>query len=111
MTQPLSLPDLLRTVADAWVLAGTADRASLARLGRAVVNDSSFFTRLENPQASTTTATLERFARFLLDPANWPDGRVVQEAREFAHRLGVTLAPAHLATGQSGDLSGQAVTQ
>ena len=89
--QPIPLTDLLCTVAAIW-----ADKsgASLARLGRLVKNDTSFFTRFENARVSTTTATLEAFARFLADPANWPDDGVPQEAIDLAHRVGITTQEA-----------------
>lgn len=100
------LVDALIECADLWCAAHQPDPAPLARLGRLAVGDGGFFTRLPTQSKGATTDTLERFARFLLDPANWPDGKVVQEAREFAHRLGVSLSVAGLATGQAADLSG-----
>jgi hypothetical protein len=89
--QPPSLTDALCAVAAIW-----AERceASLARLGRLVVNDTSFFTRFEKPGVSTTTATLEKFSAFLADAGNWPDGTVPQEAVDLAHRVGVTIREA-----------------
>ena len=88
MTQDtLTLTDRLFAAARAWV---EAHDATLARLGRAVVNDTSFFARLEKPQASPTTATLEKFARYLADPVNWPEGKVADEAKALAHVVGVT---------------------
>ena len=72
--------------ADIWC--GT-NRASLAQLGRSAVSDSSFFSRPE-PARGPTTATLERFARFLGDAANWPDGEVPEAVRGFVHVVGVT---------------------
>lgn len=92
MTQhPLPLTDLLCAVAAIW--AEKSD-ASLARLGRLVKNDTSFFTRFENARVSTTTATLEAFARFLVEPANWPEGVVPQEAIDLAHRVGISTQEA-----------------
>lgn len=83
----LSLVDRLRQVAQLWV---AAQDASLARLGKAVVNDGGFFTRLETQVQGTTTATLEKFAAFLADGGNWPEGAVPQEAIDLAHRVGIT---------------------
>ena len=91
MLKPISLPDRLMDCAAIWV---RANSATLARLGRLVVNDGGFFTRIEQPSASTTTATLERFARFLTDRANWPEGGVPDEVRAFAHVVGITPYPA-----------------
>jgi len=89
----LSLVARLRAVAQIWV-----DRldSSLSRLALNVVNDRGFFTRLETQVQGVTTATLEKFAAFLADPANWPEGAVPQEALDLAHVVGVStpaLAP------------------
>lgn len=87
----LSLVDRLRQVAQLWV---SAQDASLARLGKTVVNDGGFFTRLETQVQGTTTATLEKFAAYLGDPGNWPEGVVPQEAIDLAHRVGITTGEA-----------------
>ena len=89
--QPIPLTELLCAVAAIW--AEKSD-ASLARLGRLVKNDTSFFTRFENARVSTTTATLEEFAAFLGDAGNWPDGAVPQEALDLAHRVGISTREA-----------------
>lgn len=99
----ITLPERLKNCADLWV---SATSASLARLGRTVVNDSSFFKRLESPQG-TTTATLEKFARFLGDPANWPSGEVPQEVRAFVHVTGINANFEDLPTGQCEAMSGE----
>lgn len=88
---PLSLVDRLRQVAQLWV---AGNDASLARLGKFVVNDGGFFTRLETQVQGTTTATLEKFAGFLADAGNWPGGAVPQEAVDLAHRVGISMAEA-----------------
>lgn len=88
----LTLVDRLRCVAQSWV---ASHDASLARLGKAVVNDGGFFTRLETQVQGTTTATLERFAVFFADAGNWPEGCAPEEAIEFAHRVGVIMPEAH----------------
>lgn len=94
MTHSPALPlvDHLRAAAHLWV---KANAASLSRLGKAVVNDGGFFTRLETQVQGTTTATLEKFAAFLTDPGNWPEGAVPQEAVDLAHRVGITTQEAH----------------
>lgn len=101
-----TLVDALMECAELWCVAHTPEPAPLARLGRLAVGDGGFFTRLPTQSKGATTDTLERFARFLLDPANWPDGRVVPHAREFAHRLGVSLSVVgrvHAATHNAGE--------
>ena len=85
-----SLLDRLRNCAELWA---EANEASLARLGRAVVNDGGFFARVERPEASTTTATLEKFARFLGDAGNWPEGRVPAEVNGFLAVTGISSPP------------------
>lgn len=98
-----NLIDRLRASARVWT---TRHEATFARLGREVVNDGGFFARIESPGASTTTATLERFARFFSDPVNWPDGLVPAEVCDFLHVVGITPAAAAPATGQNSELSG-----
>lgn len=83
---PPPLVDRLRFCAQLWA---EANDATFARLGTIVINDGGFFTRVEST-ASTTTKTLERFARFLGDAGQWPDGAVPSAVREFVHVVGVT---------------------
>lgn len=85
------LPTLIDRLKHCTALWAEMQDASPARLGRLVVNDGGFFTRLESQTKGTTTDTLERFARFLADGDNWPDGAVPEEARQFAHVTGVAL--------------------
>ena len=100
--EPAPLVERLKAAAQLWA---DANDASLARLGRAVMNDNGFFTRIDgNPV--TTTATLERFARFLGDAANWPEGAVPEEVRAFVHVTGVSTEMEGNSTGQNSDLSG-----
>lgn len=101
---PLPLIDRLRLCAALWT---EANGATLARLGRSAVNDGGFFTRLENQVQGTTTASLERFARFMLDPANWPDGGVPEEVVAFGHAVGVTPPAGDLSAGKDGEISPQ----
>lgn len=103
MTQSvLPLVDRLFAAARLWA---QAHEATVARLGRHVVNDTAFFTRLEQPGASTTTATLERFATYLLAPANWPDGAVPREVVDFGHAVGVSAPAPAASAGQAGEVS------
>lgn len=71
-----------------------AHDAAPTRLGRLVVNDGGLLQRIEQPGVSVTTATLEKFAAFLADPANWPEGAVPQEALDLAHVVGVSIPEA-----------------
>lgn len=102
-TPALGLSDRLKQCATLWA---EAHDATLARLGRAAINDSSFFTREDRPQG-VTTGTLERFARFLGEPGNWPDGVVPEAVLAFVHVVGVRPEAAAPATGLASDLSGQ----
>lgn len=116
MDTTLTLPDRLRTSAQLWV---ERTGSTFARLGREAINDGGFFTRLDQPSASCTTATLEKFARFLGDAVNWPDGAVPPEVAAFVqvvgvvpvHKASITSAPGGQATGQIGDLSGVPAAQ
>ena len=95
MSQPVPILERLRAAADRWV---EAHGATPARLGKLVVRDTTFFARLAQPGTSTTTATLEKFAAFLIDPANWPDATVAEEAEALAHVTGVSARPRAAAT-------------
>lgn len=99
--EPAPLVERLKAAAQQWV---DAHGASLARLGRAVMNDGGFFSRIDgNPV--TTTATLERFARFLGDAANWPNGDVPGEVAAFVHVTGVSTETDAASPGKSGEVS------
>ena len=97
----VGLVERLQRSADLW---SEASGSSLSQLGRSAVNDSTFFSRLESPRGPTT-ATLEKFARFLLDPANWPDAKVPREVVAFGHVTGITPDPAPVSRGKGGELS------
>lgn len=103
MDTTLTLPDRLRALAQLW---SEATGGTFARLGREAINDGGFFTRLDSPNPSCTTATLEKFARFLGDASNWPDGLVPDDVAAFVHVVGVSPAAVPVPTGQIGDLSG-----
>lgn len=89
MLQPVSLTDRLTAAAKLWA---EANDRSLARLATLVANDGKFFARCEAGTANPTASTLERFARFLGDGANWPEGTVPEEVKAFVHVVGVTPA-------------------
>lgn len=71
-----------------------AHECALSRIAKRVAGDANFFVRLESPEATCNIATLEKFARFLGDPTNWPDGAVPEAVREFVHVVGVIPEPA-----------------
>ncbi len=99
----MTLEDRLVAAAELW--AEARDR-SLARLSTMVVNDGNFFVRLARPSATTTTATLEKFARFLIEPENWPDAGVPQEITDFAHIIGVRRREAEPSPDREADAIG-----
>lgn len=103
-TEPAPLVERLKSAAQQWA---NANDATLARLGRVVMNDNGFFSRIDgNPV--TTTATLEKFARYLGDGGNWPDGDVPADVLAFVHVTGVTAESVEASTGQINGLSGGA---
>lgn len=96
------MPDLrskLQAAASAWCAAHDAPHS---RLGKAVAADAAFFDRVEGRDVlPCTVATLEKFARFLVDPSNWPKGEVADEAKALAHVVGVSAPAAALSAGQT----------
>lgn len=86
--QPTPLVERLKQVSALWV---AATGRSLGALATIVANHGSFFERLDSPGAGTTTPTLEKFARFLLAPDNWPEAQVPLEVARFAHAVGISL--------------------
>jgi hypothetical protein len=94
-----STPTLVERLHRCGVLWTNAHAAAPTRLGRIVVNDGALLQRIEQPGVSVTTATLEKFAGFLADPANWPEGVVPQEAVDLAHVVGITPALAAVSSG------------
>jgi len=84
--------DILVAAGRHWC-AQHAPTAPLSRLGRTAIGDGKFFDSLPGMRHGVTTGTLTRFAKFLIDPANWPGGEadIPQEAIELAHRCGVAL--------------------
>ncbi|PKB19634.1 hypothetical protein B0I00_1873 [Novosphingobium kunmingense] len=106
MLEAIPLIDRLMTCAKAWA---EANDRSLSRLATIVVNDGKFFVRCEEGTANPTAATLERFARFLGEPANWPEGAVPDAVASFVHVVGVSPADGAATTGQADGMSGQVV--
>lgn len=122
-TQSLKPRDRLLAVAGLW---SERSGRSLGALSTMVMNHGGALARLTDPANSVTDATLERFAVWFLNSDNWPDPqaglpRVPQEARDFAHILGVDLSVAGHgirnnaeagapSTGQAGHLSGEVLS-
>jgi len=95
----IDLKTRLSMCADVWCTAHAddgGDPAPLSRLSKRVMDDGKFFENLGTMRRGPSTDTLEKFARYLIDPVNWPEGKVAQEAVELAHVVGVTpeAAPA-----------------
>lgn len=83
-----------------------ANDAPQSRLGKLVKKDADFVPRVEAADyLPCTVSTLEEFARFLADPANWPEGEVGDEAKALAHVVGVSLPEAALSAGKLEDIS------
>lgn len=82
----MTLIERLTAAAELWA---RARERSLATLATMVVNDGNFFVRIAAPGADVRVGTVEKFARFLVDAGNWPDGDVPLGAVELAHAAGV----------------------
>lgn len=104
MSEQQTLTERLVAAGERWA---AAHDATLARLGKMVVNDTAFFTNLARMRRGPSTGTLEEFAQFLADPANWPDGDVAEEAKALAHVVGVTAPAAAVSAGKAGAISRQ----
>lgn len=95
--QLIPLNDKLRAASACWC---EATGRSLGALSSIVTNQGSFFDRLGNSRNGTNTTTLEKFARFLTDPTNWPtaeeggDGRLPEAVLAFGHAVGVIACEA-----------------
>lgn len=53
----------------------------------------------EDPARAVYDTTIAKFARFLADAANWPEGEVAEEAKALAHVVGVSPADAMASAG------------
>ncbi|MBX7496788.1 hypothetical protein K3172_13055 [Qipengyuania sp. 6B39] len=91
----IDLKTRLAEAAQIWCTAHAAAEGKevpLSRLSKAIGYDGKFFDTLPTMRRGPSTDTLEKFARFLADPANWPDGTVAEEAKALAHVCGVSAA-------------------
>lgn len=93
------LRDRLLAAADIWAAACGRSTGALSSI---VANHGQALDRLRDPANKVTDATLEKFAAYLADPANWPEGAVPQEAIDLAHVTGVTPASPGLSPGKIG---------
>lgn len=99
---PIKPRDRLLAAAALWA---EATGRTLGALSAVVANHGSALDRLRDPANAVTDATLEKFAQFLADPANWPKGEVPEEAKALAHVCGVTPADAAASAGKGDDSS------
>lgn len=88
----LRLRDTLLLAAERWALATGRSTGALSSI---VANNGRALERLRDPDTAVTDATLEKFAGYLADSANWPDGSVPKEAIDLAHRVGISTQEAH----------------
>lgn len=103
--QSPSLRTRLFTAADAWCAATGRSPGALSSL---VTNHGGTLERLRDPNAAVTDVTLEKFARFLMDQGNWPEGaEIAQAVIVFGHAVGVSAVLASASTGQAGEKSGE----
>ena len=100
---PLSPITRLQACTALWCAATGRSRGALSSI---VANDGGFFTRLDSPGATTTVATLQKFARFLGDAANWPEGHLVPvEVSAFLHAVGITPPAGGVSAGNAPEIS------
>lgn len=92
------LRDRLLCAAEAW---SKVTGRTLGALSSIVSNHAQTIERLRDPSNKVTDATLEKFAAYLADAANWPEGAVPQEAIDLAHVTGVTLPCPALSSGKA----------
>ena len=105
----LANPDLksrLLALGRRWAAAHGKDgsAAPLSRLSKPVTGDANFFDRIADG-GGVNLGTLEKFGARLADPASWPGGEVPDEARAFAHVLGINPSGDAESAGKVGDVS------
>lgn len=102
------LVDALAAAAEQWTKAHADEAgcaAPLSRLAKLAVGNPKFFDELPDMRRGPTTSMLERFARFLHDSTDWPDGLVPVEVCRFAHRVGVSAEQGGSSAGKVGEVS------
>ena len=91
------LKQQLLDCAASWCAANAG--APTSRLGKAVVGDANFVSRVAEG-GGVNLATLEKFAAFFADAGNWPVGCVIPEAVcGFIHRVEGRMPACCVATG------------
>lgn len=99
---PQDLRSRLSDCAQGWA---DAHDAPLSRLGKRVTGNANFFERLAAGEGFTI-ATLEKFAAFLTDGSNWPEGaEVPAEVIAFGHAVGVSAPAPALSAGDASGIS------
>jgi hypothetical protein len=90
-SSPPRLRDRLFAAAEAW---SAATGRTTGALSSVVANHGQALERLRDPANKVTDATLEKFAAFLADGANWPGGQIPQVAVDLAHVVGISTGEA-----------------
>jgi hypothetical protein len=80
----MTLIDRILRLAELW--AEARGHSTTSRLSTIVANDGGLLKRVGGG-GGTTVATLDKFAVFLRDFANWPDNTPPDEARVLIHEL------------------------
>ena len=80
----MTLIDRILRLAELW--AGARGHSTTSRLSTIVANDGGLLKRI-GQGGGTTVATLDKFAVFLRDFANWPDMTPPDEARALIDEL------------------------
>jgi hypothetical protein len=99
---PPRLRDRLLCAAEVW---SRKTGRTLGALSSVVSNHAQTIDRLRDPANKVTDATLEKFAAYLADPANWPGGEVPQEAIDLAHVVGISAPAPCLSQGNIAESS------
>lgn len=92
----MDLKSRLMECAAAWAAAWSAAEGrefEIKTLSKRVMDDGKFLDGLTERRYGPTTDTLERFARYFLEPATWP-AEIPEVVRVFAHVVGVSAAEA-----------------
>lgn len=59
----------------------------------------------DDPARAVYDTTIAKFARFLADATNWPEGEVAEEAKALAHVVGVSPVDAVQSAGKMDEIS------
>ena len=105
MNSPASIPlrDRLLAAASSWA---SATGRSFGALSARVMDDGKTLDRLaDDPARAVYDTTIAKFARFLADAANWPEGEVAEEAKALAHVVGVSPVAVPQSAGKIEEIS------